>query len=65
MGLIESLFGDKKTRRKRRRKKAIKRTGDAVDAASCGDGCCLDFVVPLSLGAVAGREVAKRSLRRR
>ena len=64
MGLLESLFGDKKTRRKRRRKKALKKTGDAVDNASCGDGCCLDLVVPLTLGAVAGREVAKRSRRR-
>ena len=65
MGLVESLFGDKKTRRKRRRKKVVKSAGDAVDdATSCGDGCCLDFVVPLSLGAIAGREVARRSRRR-
>ena len=65
MGLLESLFGDKKTRRKRRRKKVVKSAGDAVDdAASCGDGCCLDFVVPLGLGALAGRAVAKRSRRR-
>ena len=64
MGLIESLFGDKKTRRKRRRKKINRAAGDAVDATSCGDGCCLDFVVPLSLGAIAGREVARRSTRR-
>jgi hypothetical protein len=65
VGLIESLFGDKKTRRQRRRKKAVKKTGGAIeDAASCGDGCCLDFVVPLSVGAVAGRALAKRSRRR-
>jgi hypothetical protein len=62
VGVLESLFGDKKARRKRRRKKAVKAVGDGADG--CTDGCCLDLVVPLTLGAVAGREVAKRSRRR-
>lgn len=67
MGLIDAVFGDRKTRRKRRRKKAAKSAGDAVGdtAEGCTGGCCLDFVVPLAVGAVAGHRVARRSLSRR
>ncbi len=67
MGVIEAIFGDRKSRRKRRRKKAVKSAGDAVGdtAEGCTDGCCLDFVVPLALGAVAGHRVARRSVSRR
>jgi len=67
MGVIEALFGDRETRRQRRRKKAVKSAGDAVGdtAEGCTSGCCLDFVVPLAVGAVAGHRLAPRSLSRR
>ena len=67
MGVIEAIFGNKKARRKRRRKRAVSSAGDAVEDSveGCTGGCCLDFVVPLALGAVAGHRVARRSLRPR
>lgn len=57
MGVIESIFGNRKTRRQRGRKRAVKTAGDAAEG--CTNGCCLDFVVPLALGAIAGHRVAK------
>lgn len=61
MGLLDSVFGDRKTRRQKRRKRVVKSAGDAVGdtAEGCTSGCCLDFVVPLTLGAIAGHRVAK------
>jgi hypothetical protein len=65
VGLIKAIFGDRKARRQRRRKKVVKSAGSAVEdtAEGCTGGCCLDFVVPLAVGAVAGHRVARRSLR--
>ena len=61
MGVIESIFGNKKARRQRRRKRAAKSAGHAAEDAAegCTSGCCLDFVVPLALGAIAGHRVVK------
>jgi hypothetical protein len=62
VGILESLFGNRKERRKRRRKRAVRSTGDAAEDAAegCTGGCCLDFVVPLAIGALAGHRVARR-----
>ncbi len=61
MGVIESIFGDRQSRRKKRRKRVVKSAGDAVGdtAEGCTSGCCLDFVVPLAVGAIAGHRVVK------
>jgi len=62
MGVIESLLGNRKERRKRRRKRAVKSAGSAAEDAAegCTGGCCLDFVVPLAIGGIAGYRVARR-----